>query len=113
VCAFVLAAVWLDAAPARADDAGFPEPPATFLSVGPAVQVTPECPGARDSRTFLLPDIEGQYHNGLGISATDLLGVYADNHGGDKLGAASACGAVRSCPGQRRGHKPPRLLQTG
>ncbi len=84
----MLAAVWLGAPSARADDAGFPEPPATFLSVGPAVQVTPEYPGARDSRTFLLPDIEGQYHNWLYISATDLLGVYAYNHGGDKLGAA-------------------------
>lgn len=71
---------------ARADD--YPEPPPTFLSVGPAVQVTPAYPGGKESRTFLLPDIEGQYDNWLYISATDLLGVYAYNHGGDKLGAA-------------------------
>ena len=73
---------------AHAADTNVPDPPATFLSVGPAVQVVPEYPGAKDSRTFLLPDIEGQYHNWLYISATDLLGVYAYNHGGDKLGAA-------------------------
>jgi outer membrane scaffolding protein for murein synthesis (MipA/OmpV family) len=71
---------------ASADD--FPEPPPTFLSLGPGVQVTPEYPGASHSRTFLLPDIEAQYRNWLYISATDLLGVYAYNHGGDKLGAA-------------------------
>ena len=65
-----------------------PEQPATFLSVGPAVQVTPAFPGGKESRTFALPDIEAQYDNWLYISATDLLGVYAYNHGGDKLGAA-------------------------
>ncbi|HUA90092.1 MAG TPA: MipA/OmpV family protein [Steroidobacteraceae bacterium] len=69
-------------------DGDFPEPPATFLSVGPAVEVTPSYPGARAQRTFALPDIEGQYHNWLYVSGTDLLGVYAWNHGGGKAGAA-------------------------
>jgi MipA family protein len=71
-----------------AQAAEVPEEPPTFLSVGPAVQVTPAYPGGKETRTFLLPDIEGQYDNWLYISATDLLGVYAYNHGGDKLGAA-------------------------
>jgi outer membrane scaffolding protein for murein synthesis (MipA/OmpV family) len=69
-------------------DATIPEPPATFLSLGPAVEITPTYPGAKTQRTFMLPDIEGQYDNWLYISATDLLGVYAYNHQGDKAGAA-------------------------
>jgi MipA family protein len=72
---------------ARADTT-IPEEPPTFLSVGPAVQVQPKYPGASSSRTFLLPDVEGQYHNWLYVSATDLIGVYAYNHQGDKAGAA-------------------------
>jgi outer membrane scaffolding protein for murein synthesis (MipA/OmpV family) len=56
--------------------------------VGPAVEITPTYPGAKDSRTFALPDIEGQYDNWLYISATDLLGVYLYNRSGNKAGAA-------------------------
>jgi outer membrane scaffolding protein for murein synthesis (MipA/OmpV family) len=74
-------------AAARADN-DFTDPPATFLSAGPAVMVTPSYPGARTQRTFALPDIEGQYHNWLYISGTDLLGVYAYNRQGSKAGAA-------------------------
>jgi outer membrane protein len=74
-------------AAARADS-DFTDPPPTFLSAGPAVMVTPTYPGAKTQRTFALPDLEGQYHNWLYISGTDLLGVYAYNHRGDKAGAA-------------------------
>jgi MipA family protein len=64
-------------------------PSAPFsLSVGPAVEITPEYPGARAQRTFALPDVELQYHNWLYVSGTDLIGVYAYNHGGTKAGAA-------------------------
>ena len=94
--------------PARAADTDVPDPPATFLSIGPAVQVVPEYPGAKDSRTFLLPDVEGQYHNWLYISATDLLGVYAYNHGGDKLGAAVLYDFT-----QRLANDSPRFAQLG
>ncbi len=82
------AAALAAAGAAGAADADYPEPPATFLSVGPAVAITPSYPGARTQRTFALPDIEGQYHNWLYINGTDLLGVYAWNHGGSKAGAA-------------------------
>ncbi len=71
-----------------AADQDHPELPATFLSVGPALEITPSYPGARTQRTFALPDVEGQYHNWLYISGTDLIGVYAWNHGGSKAGAA-------------------------
>jgi hypothetical protein len=70
------------AAAVRADPTMPPEP-ATFLSLGPAVEITPTYPGAKTSRTFVLPDVEGQYDNWLYVSATDLLGVYAYNHAGD------------------------------
>jgi outer membrane scaffolding protein for murein synthesis (MipA/OmpV family) len=69
-------------------DSDLTDPPATFLSAGPAVMVTPSYPGARTQRTFALPDIEGQYHNWLYISGTDLVGVYAYNRQGSKAGAA-------------------------
>jgi MipA family protein len=75
------------AAAVRADN-DFTNPPATFLSAGPAVMVTPSYPGAKTQRTFALPDIEGQYHNWLYISGTDLLGAYAYNRQGSKAGAA-------------------------
>jgi len=71
---------------ARAAEA--PEQPATFLMVGPGIYVQPAYPGANFTRSFFLPDIEAQYHNWLYVSATDLLGVYAYNHQGTKLGAA-------------------------
>ena len=58
------------------------------LSVGPAVEITPTYPGAGTLRTFVLPDVEMQYHGWLYISATDLIGVYAYNHDGTKAGAA-------------------------
>lgn len=64
------------------------EPPETFLSFGPAVEVTPSYPGARVSRTFALPDIEAQYHAWLYVSGTDLVGVYAYNRNGNKAGLA-------------------------
>jgi MipA family protein len=58
------------------------------LSVGPAVEITPDYPGASAQRTFVLPDVELQYHNWLYVSGTDLIGVYAYNHAGTKAGAA-------------------------
>jgi outer membrane protein len=80
----------LVAAPGARADSGFTDPPATFLSAGPAVMVTPSYPGAKTQRTFALPDLEGQYHNWLYISGTDLVGVYAYNRQGNKAGAAIA-----------------------
>jgi len=82
------ALAWLAPATAARADTDLTDPPATFLSAGPAVMVTPSYPGARTQRTFALPDIEGQYHNWLYISGTDLLGVYAYNRRGSKAGAA-------------------------
>jgi hypothetical protein len=58
--AAVLGLLGLCAAAAPADTTGPPEP-ATFLSLGPAVEVTPIYPGAKSSRTFALPDVEAQY----------------------------------------------------
>ncbi len=78
----------LAAAAAARADSDFTDPPATFLSVGPAVMVTPSYPGAKTQRTFALPDFEGQYHNWLYISGTDLVGVYAYNRQGSRAGAA-------------------------
>jgi outer membrane protein len=71
-----------------AADSSIPEPPPTFLYAGPAVMITPSYPGANTQRTFGLPDFEGQYDNWLYISGTDLIGVYAYNHEGNKAGAA-------------------------
>ncbi len=50
----------LCAVSAAAADATMPPEPATFLSLGPAVEITPTYPGAKTSRTFALPDVEGQ-----------------------------------------------------
>jgi MipA family protein len=85
LCALLSAGV---AGPVAADSSAPPEPPPTFLSAGPAVVITPAYPGASAQRTFLMPDLEGQYHDWLYISGTDLLGVYAYNHQGNKAGAA-------------------------
>ena len=78
----------LAAASVARADSDIANPPPTFLSVGPALEVTPSYPGAKTQRTFALPDIEGQYDNWLYISGTDLLGVYAYNRQGNKAGAA-------------------------
>jgi MipA family protein len=67
---------------------GEPSPSSYSLSAGPAVEIQPTYPGAKTQRTFVLPDVEGEYHDWLYISGTDLLGVYAYNHGGTKAGAA-------------------------
>jgi MipA family protein len=84
----LLGLLGLCAAAAVNADTALPPEPATFLSLGPAVEITPTYPGAPTSRTFALPDVEAQYENWLYTSATDLLGVYAYNHQGDKAGAA-------------------------
>jgi outer membrane scaffolding protein for murein synthesis (MipA/OmpV family) len=90
VCAVAaVGALWAIGVAASAQAAtDIPEPPPTFLSVGPAVEVTPSYPGAKTQRTFALPDFEGQYDNWLYISGTDLVGAYAYNHQGNKAGAA-------------------------
>jgi hypothetical protein len=63
--ALLLGLLALCAASAVPADATTPPEPATFLSVGPALEITPTYPGASSARTFALPDVEAQYDNWL------------------------------------------------
>jgi hypothetical protein len=68
----LLGLLGLCAAAAVSADTTLPPEPATFLSLGPAVEITPTYPGASTSRTFALPDVEAQYDNWLYMSAGPL-----------------------------------------
>jgi MipA family protein len=61
---------------------------AARAAVGPGLYVTPSYPGARSTRSELLPFVDAEYEQRYYSSANDLLGIYAIKSPSTQAGAA-------------------------